>query len=133
MESINEIMRDNSSKSHFTGLIAKAKYLEKLNNFFSKILDSTLATHCFIAKFENDELTLVVDSPTWATKLRYAIPDLLKNLKCQSEFKSVAKINYCISPKNENVYILKKKKNLMTEENEKYWNETLKSLKTRRK
>lgn len=132
METINEIFNAKSTKNQFNKLIEQARYLEKLNLLFSKLIDSEFASHCFIGKYDDNEMVLVVDSSVWATKLRYRAPDLIKDLQCQSEFKKVTKINFCISPKIADFKAEKLFKANVSKENEKLWRETLTYLKNKK-
>lgn len=43
-------------------------------------LPAELASHCRGAVVAADEVTLYVDSPAWATRLRFLAPDLLRQL-----------------------------------------------------
>jgi hypothetical protein len=130
MESINEILRSNP-RSNFTGLITKAQQLQSLNHIFCNLLDSVLATHCFVAKLIGDELTVCVESSSWATRLKYAIPDIIKKLQYQPELKNVTKIIYRISPKVEIFKQEKAVKSTISAENDKLWRETLEYLKNK--
>ena len=67
-------------------LVAKCGELKRLNCIFEKILSNSLAEHCKISKIQLDTLFVIVDNSIWASKVRYAIPDLLKELKFQPEF-----------------------------------------------
>ena len=40
---------------------------------------------------------IIVDSAAWATNLRYAIPDIIKTLRTQPEFKNLQNIRYHVS------------------------------------
>lgn len=128
---MKQIFNVNSTKNRITGLVAKAKQLEKLNADFKKFVDQNLATHCFIAKLEDDELTIVIDSAIWATKVRMAIPEILKDLQCQPEFKKIRKINYCVSSKIADFKVAKLNKTPISSENAKLWQETLEFLKNK--
>ncbi len=42
-------------------------------------------------------MVVIVDNASWATNLRYAIPDIIKTLRTQPEFKGLQSIHYHIS------------------------------------
>jgi len=52
---------------------------------------------CKLAKIENGRALVIIDSSAWASKFRYAIPDLLKNLRVQPEFQNLKEIRYQIT------------------------------------
>ena len=81
-------------------IIEKAQQLEQLNNLFHSTLDTDLATHCQLAKFEQGEMVLIVDNAAWATRLRYTTPDTIKILSVQPEFHNLRTIRYKIKTKN---------------------------------
>lgn len=128
MESIDEILKNKQSKSNFTGLIKKVQQLQCINRIFGNLLDQEMATHCFVAKIENNELRVVVENASWATRLRYAIPDILKKMSYQPELQQIEKIHYSISPKEQNFVLEQKQKIVLSAENEKIWRETLEFL-----
>lgn len=95
MKTIDNIL---GKSSVLQNLLSKTKELQYLNKIFAFCLERNLAKHCRIAKIDTENRTLhvVVDNPTWATKLRYTIPDILKNLKTQPEFKNIKNISYSV-------------------------------------
>ena len=48
---------------------------------YQALPDAALAAHCQVAGWQNGGLKILVDSATWATQLRFQIPQLLENLK----------------------------------------------------
>jgi len=99
-----------SNDPRLSKMLDKAHGLSKLSNLFANLLSSDLRNHCQLAKIENDELTVMVDGSIWASKLRYAIPDILKDLRTQPEFKSIKKIIYRVSASQSAVSLLEKTK-----------------------
>jgi len=71
----------SGKKSQVADLVTTARNLRRLNLFLASVLDQPLTDHCQIARFEGDLLVLNVDSPVWASRLRYYIPTLLSQLK----------------------------------------------------
>ena len=78
-------------------LVDKAQQLSKFDRLFRSFFDAALARHCHLAELTATEAVVVADSSAWAMRLRYAIPDILKNVKTQPEFKELKKIRYCVS------------------------------------
>ncbi|MFA6408824.1 MAG: DUF721 domain-containing protein [Gammaproteobacteria bacterium] len=85
----------NSSK--LSNVFDALERLEKQNFVFKNILGPELAMRCKLAKIENGRALVIIDSSAWASKFRYAIPDLLKNLRVQPEFQNLKEIRYQIT------------------------------------
>jgi len=92
--SIKQILTDNKI---LTKLIKKTSSLQNLNRLFQEILNNDLSKHCQIAQKTKNLLVIIVDNAAWATNLRYAIPDIIKTLRTQPEFKNLQNIRYHIS------------------------------------
>jgi len=73
-------------------LFNKAAELDTLNALLAQHLESPLRDHCQAAKIENGKLTLVTDSAVWLAQLKYAIPDLLFQLRSHVELTHLGKI-----------------------------------------
>lgn len=93
MQTISQIINRNSKLEE---LIAKAKELQQLNQIFCSALETSLSKHCHLSKIKGSELVVTVDSSAWATRLRYAIPEIIKNIRTQPEFKDIEKIKYTV-------------------------------------
>lgn len=96
--SINQILTANKT---LTKLINKTSSLQNLTQLFQNILDNDLSKHCQIAQKNKNTLTIIVNNAAWATNLRYAIPDILKLLRTQPEFKNIQDIRYRIKSHSE--------------------------------
>ena len=94
MKTIRNILENQHSS--LGKLLAKCQATDDLAQLFAAIVDSSLAKHCKLANYRNGELTLVVTNAAWATRVHYAIPELMKILCVQPEFKDLKKINYNI-------------------------------------
>jgi len=95
---INKLLKTKNSQ--VAALVTQAQKLEFLNNKLLDLLPAPLPLHCHLAKINNNTLVIVVDSPTWSTRLRYSIPDLLAKLKHQSHyFIAVKNIDIKVNPK----------------------------------
>ncbi|MGF1613710.1 MAG: DciA family protein [Gammaproteobacteria bacterium] len=58
-------------------LLAQARRIETLDELLKKCLEPPLHHHCQVANLTSTTLVLHVHSPTWATRLRYIVPDVL--------------------------------------------------------
>lgn len=110
-------------------IIAKTHELKRLQDLFYRFLSADLIDHCKLAKIEDGKLHVVVDSAVWAARLRYAIPDIVKNLKLQPEFKDIGKIQYHIDMEA-TAPTRKLQKNKLSDVNEKLWRQTMLGLRT---
>lgn len=89
----------NSSASSLAIIAQKIKQLSLLNQLWQMETEE-LALHTRIANFRNDILIIETESSAWATRLRYAIPELLKKLKVHPELKTLRNIQWYIQPIN---------------------------------
>lgn len=115
--------------TQLTKLISQTAQHKNYAHILNSLLDPNLAQHCNFAKLHKDTLVLVVDSAAWATRLRYAIPDILKILVTQPLFQEVKKIRYLVAPQLEDT-TTKKPKTPLSPQNEKLWRELLQELNT---
>ncbi len=72
--------------------VDKAHEIERLNEIWPTILKDEWALQCKVANFENGLLTLSVPHAALATRIRYLIPDLTKELQANENFKTLKKI-----------------------------------------
>lgn len=126
MKTINNILKKDDS--NLKKLIKKALSSENLSHVFKTSVDQNLAKYCQFANYKKSTLTLIVTNSSWATKLRFAIPDIIKTLQVNPEFNDISKIKYVIAP-NELKTARKSKTIKLTGENEKLWKKTVNELK----
>lgn len=67
--------------SAFLTLLKKAEQIHAVNLTLSAELDSSLAPHCRAVNLRGSMLVLAVDSPAWATRLRFQTSELLSVLR----------------------------------------------------
>jgi hypothetical protein len=75
-------------------ILRNAANLKRLNSLFQSALNLELAKHCYLVELNGDSISLMVDNASWATALRYAIPDMIKVLKTKPEFKTIQHIHF---------------------------------------
>ncbi len=101
--------KDTSTKKHVLKHLALSSnnIVQEINHHLSDInqalqiaLDKTLAKHCRIANFHQGRLVIETDSPAWATKLRFSIPDLREKLRKDPQFANLKHIEYYVNPEN---------------------------------
>lgn len=128
MKTIGEILEKNSSP--LAKLIKKNQDTRNLAAVFQSMLDTNLAKNCQFANLEGSVINITVKNAAWATRIRYGLPDMLKNLRTQPEFKAVTAIRYFVSHTTQAVMLKKKKKTTkLSSNNEVLWRETLAKLK----
>ena len=131
MKTLEQILAKSEHNVLFD-VIAKTQELQHLHNLFCRFLSPDLAVHCHLAKREESKLHVVVDSAVWGARLRYAIPDILKSLQLQPEFKGVDKIQYHIDV--ESIAPTSKfSKNRLSDVNEQLWRQVMSDLKEKRR
>ena len=83
------IFEDNSSISE---LYKKAIFYKKLDTKLKKNLNLDIQNHFQLSNIEKNVVTIVVDSSSWATRLRYNIPKILKVMNDQLNFTTIKTI-----------------------------------------
>ena len=68
-------------KGDVADLVTRAKQLHQIDLEIRKFLDQPLTDHCQVAGFKEGVLTLLTDSPAWASRLHFYIPTLSTELK----------------------------------------------------
>jgi hypothetical protein len=80
-------------------LVTQTRELKQFTRLLQAELDSSLAPHCHVARLTPSQLTIVVDSPAWATRLRFQTTTLLRQLaKKHHIFQSIKNIDIKIYP-----------------------------------
>jgi len=87
-------IKDSKTKS----IIAKAKQISQVNLIVNQLLDHQLSEHVYASSTNNNQLTLVVDSPVWATRLRYIQNEIINGLKKFTISKNINRIVIKVRP-----------------------------------
>lgn len=91
--------RDHGSNEQTGALqpiFAKAKILHDLTQKLNAHLDKTLKNNCHITNIDRQTITILTNSGSHATQLRYQVPDLLRKFKTDpslSRFTAIQVIN----------------------------------------
>ena len=64
-------------------MLDRAQKLKHLEQAILRLLPENLAGHCKVVNLKNETLILATTSSAWAARLRFAGPELLKQLRCQ--------------------------------------------------
>lgn len=62
-------------------LLSHARQVEVLDQALKRCLEPPLSLHCQVANLTHHRLVLHARSPIWATRLRYAMPEVLECLR----------------------------------------------------
>ena len=81
-----------SDPAHSWPLMEEARRLLQLERKVLAALDPELGRHCRVAAFRDGDLLLLAASPAWATRLRYAAPAIVEQLRGAGGFPGVRKV-----------------------------------------
>lgn len=84
--------------TQLASMCKKAQRLIKMRNFISSVLPLELQAECQVANYRDGTLILHVYSPTWSTRLRLLLPNLLKRLQLVDAFQHLEKIEIKVRP-----------------------------------
>ncbi len=98
MKKATDIIKENNKLSD---IVIKAQHLIKLDKILLNHVPENMRSHCKVANLSNGILSVHVDSPTWATQLRYHIPDLMLALRAREEFANLVSIKHRVRPSEE--------------------------------
>jgi len=73
-------------------LVSHAKYLAGIHQIVQHQLTRSMQPHCKVANYRENILYLHVDSPSWATRLRFTVPELISQLKNTKELNELKDI-----------------------------------------
>ncbi len=79
-------------------LMQRARQLHNIALTIKEFLPKSLAEHCQPGNIDNDTLFVHVNSPAWATKLRYFTPELIKYLQNHPQTKGIRHICITVRP-----------------------------------
>ena len=89
---INKVFEDASDE--LANLITRTRQINRLTHILRRHLDDQLAKHCYVGNIQKPILTILVDSASWATRLRFVAPDLIGKLSEDNQaFKDIERIN----------------------------------------
>ncbi|MDZ7662322.1 DUF721 domain-containing protein [Thiohalophilus sp.] len=71
----------HGEKTRLADLVTTTRQLRRLNQHLLAVLAAPLTDHCQVARYDTEQLIIQVDSPVWASRLRYYVPTLLQELK----------------------------------------------------
>lgn len=81
---LHKIMRNKNSQ--VASLVTHVNYLAKLTESIRSLLSDPLSSHIQVVNYQQNVLTISADNPVWASRMRYAIPELRHKLKINAIF-----------------------------------------------
>jgi len=87
-----------SSNDQLNKLYQHAKDICALNEKLHKHLAPSLRSHCNVANYSDETLTVNADTSAWASKLRYCIPDILEFAKLECGLTNLKTVRVRVSP-----------------------------------
>lgn len=83
---------------HLDGLLSRVERLRQLTAALHTGLPKPLASHCRAANLDGETLVVGCDTAAWATKLRYALPQLLQYIQGQAGLPPISRIQVRVQP-----------------------------------
>jgi hypothetical protein len=84
---VGKLFKDKSLS--IAELCQKANLIQRVDQKLKKCLDPSLHDHFELANIKTDSVVILVNSSTWATRLRYNIPAILDALNNQLNFTTI--------------------------------------------
>ena len=90
MRNIDEIFQDRQRRFSPVGrLLAEARVREALTDQFRALLPERESRHYVVATLRGTRLVVHANSASWATRLRFRAPELLRRLRRLQDFAAV--------------------------------------------
>jgi len=77
-QKISNILTNSSPE--LSSILRQTHVLNTLNTILNQLLPEPSKNHCHIANVREQIIILHTDSPAWATRIRYEIPRILKQI-----------------------------------------------------
>jgi len=94
---ITELLADQVS-TPMVHAIQRGKKLQQLSRWVQNMLDPELGRHCQVLNLRGKTLILATDATVWATRLRYQLPTLLRDLQQQESLQQLSDIQIRVLP-----------------------------------
>lgn len=83
------------------GTLQRGQYLYRLNRLLQTLVDSEQSLHCQVGNIRDDQLILYCDSPAWASRLRFQLPSLLRQLQQRKGLSTLKRIDVRVLPREQ--------------------------------
>jgi hypothetical protein len=98
MKSLRPIKTTFGQRGTLHAISSHARQLESLQRIIQACLNEPMCSHVQLANYRNSLLILQTDSPVWASKLRYLVPELIKQCQLHPSFQSLRDIRILVAP-----------------------------------
>jgi hypothetical protein len=98
MKSLRPIQTTFGQRGTLHAISSHARQLESLQRIIQACLNEPLCSHVQLANYRKGLLILQTDSPVWASKLRYLVPELRKQCQLHPSFQSLRDIRILVAP-----------------------------------
>ncbi len=95
-KSVGRILRLSSAT--LAPLLTRVQLLARLTRTLHSHLPTSLAQHCQVANLKDGVLVIGVDSPAWAARLRYQLPQLLRHIQADDIVPDLTELRMRIQP-----------------------------------
>lgn len=90
-QSVGTILKNPSS--HLARLLASVHVLQEIDQILTNEIPGDVGQHCRAANIKENQLVIIADSSTWATRLRYQGNLLIASLKENPKFAHINDIH----------------------------------------
>jgi len=94
-QTVNSLL--NQPKGDIKALMDQLTKIRTINNSLHRQINPLLSQYCRVVNIRKSTLVLAVDSPVWANKLRFQLPELLSYFRSNG-FISLANIDIIVQP-----------------------------------
>jgi hypothetical protein len=88
--------------SQYSRLVSQARVLMSLEKTLQELLPEPLKAHCRLLAIRENTLVLAADSPVWAARLRFHVPQLVKQFN-RSQTVKLRTIQIRVRPAERNI------------------------------
>src|ERR1700722_10283484 len=85
-------------------ILGKLKILKNIEKKIALYLPEETRRFCRLANIDNGVLKFAVPNSVWGTRLRYIFPELLENLRKNTELSHLTSITYYIEPEFDKLF-----------------------------
>lgn len=91
-----ELISDTNDS--FSALYKKSLAILSIQNILRSTLGPALAQHMHVANLNPEYIVIFTENQSWATKLRFRIPEILKITRTHSGYKNLETVRVKVSP-----------------------------------
>ena len=89
-----------NSNNYLADITLQSNLISNIARILNKHVSPAIQDHFTVASLKNNTLLLITDSATWAAKLRFHIPEILKTLNNEPDYSKIKSIRIKVIPEN---------------------------------